>query len=305
MGCAGAFSLRTTVPGGAATGMVGTAGITTVGVLPTHRRQGITRQLMGRLLEQAHEREEPLASLFASQGAIYGRFGFGVATTLLDLDVLVERASFVPSYAPHGRTRLLDRAEALPRMHRRVRGGGGSATGDDRPQRGGLRVAASRAREARGQEVLRRPRGRRRRARRVRGLQRQARVARGLAARRAQDPEPVRRDSAGRGGHVAVPAGHRPRVEGDRGEPGDRRTVAMVPQRAPRHADQALRRHVRAAGGRRGRPRGAILCGRRPPRAPRHRSVRPAERGDLRARCRRRRGAVRDGPTRSPSSRRT
>ena len=115
VGCAGAFSLRTTVPGAAA---AGTAGITTVGVLPTHRRQGITRQLMGRLLEQAHEREEPLASLFASQGAIYGRFGFGVATTLLDLDVLVERASFVPSYEPHGRTRLLDRAEALPRMHR-------------------------------------------------------------------------------------------------------------------------------------------------------------------------------------------
>ena len=39
-----------------------------------------------------------------------------MATTLLDLDVLVERASFVPSYRPHGRTRLLDRAEALPRM---------------------------------------------------------------------------------------------------------------------------------------------------------------------------------------------
>jgi predicted acetyltransferase len=113
VGCAGAFSLRLTVPGG---GAVGTAGITTVGVLPTHRRQGITRELMGRLVEQARERGEPLAALFASQGAIYGRFGFGLATTLLDLDILVERASFTPSYEPHGRTRLLDRGEALPRM---------------------------------------------------------------------------------------------------------------------------------------------------------------------------------------------
>ena len=102
------------MPGG---GAVGTAGITTVGVLPTHRRLGITRELMGRLVQQAHEREEPLATLFASQGAIYGRFGFGLATTLLDLDVLVDRASFASSYEPHGRTRLLDRTEALPLMH--------------------------------------------------------------------------------------------------------------------------------------------------------------------------------------------
>ncbi|HTG47488.1 MAG TPA: GNAT family N-acetyltransferase [Actinomycetota bacterium] len=113
VGCAGAFSWRTTVPGGAA---VPTAGVTTVGVLPTHRRRGITRELMGRLLDQAHERQEPLATLFASQGAIYGRFGYGMATALIDLDVLVERAAFVPSYEPHGRMRLLDRDQALPLM---------------------------------------------------------------------------------------------------------------------------------------------------------------------------------------------
>jgi predicted acetyltransferase len=115
VGCAGAFTWKTTVPGGAA---VGTAGITTVGVLPTHRRQGITRELMGRLLAQARERNEPLASLFASQGAIYGRFGFGMATSALDIDVLVERAAFIPSFVPHGRTRLLARDEALPLMKR-------------------------------------------------------------------------------------------------------------------------------------------------------------------------------------------
>jgi predicted acetyltransferase len=115
VGCAGAFTWKTSVPGGAA---VGTAGITTVGVLPTHRRQGITRELMGHLLAQARERSEPLATLFASQGAIYGRFGFAMATSALDVDVLVERAAFVPSFVPHGRTRLLGREDALPAMKR-------------------------------------------------------------------------------------------------------------------------------------------------------------------------------------------
>ena len=116
VGCAGAFSLRTTVPGGAA---AGTAGITTVGVLPTHRRQGITRELMGRLLEQAHEREEPLASLVR----VAGRDLRAVRVRRRDDRCSISTSwwsahRFVPSYEPHGRTRLLDRAEALPRMHR-------------------------------------------------------------------------------------------------------------------------------------------------------------------------------------------
>jgi predicted acetyltransferase len=114
VGCAGAYSWETHVPGGAA---VPTAGITTVGVLPTHRRRGITTQLMWRLLRQAREREEPLATLFASEGAIYGRFGFGVSSQHLDLDVLVDRARFVPGLDPYGSVRLLPRDQALPLLH--------------------------------------------------------------------------------------------------------------------------------------------------------------------------------------------
>src|SRR5215210_9481950 len=45
VGCASTISQRMVVPGGA---LVPTAGITMVGVLPTHRRRGILRELMGR-----------------------------------------------------------------------------------------------------------------------------------------------------------------------------------------------------------------------------------------------------------------
>jgi predicted acetyltransferase len=42
VGCAGVFSQEMFVPGGA---VVPTAGVTLVGVLPTHRRRGILREL--------------------------------------------------------------------------------------------------------------------------------------------------------------------------------------------------------------------------------------------------------------------
>jgi predicted acetyltransferase len=113
VGCAGTFSLRTVVPGGAA---VGNAGVTTVGVLPTHRRRGITTELLRRIMAQARDRREPIASLFASQAAIYGRFGFGLATQGLELDVVTDRAVFAPGLEPTGSVRLLARDDALPLM---------------------------------------------------------------------------------------------------------------------------------------------------------------------------------------------
>jgi len=79
------YSLSTSAPGtGAtdapATGEVPTAGISFVVVLPSHRRRGITSELMRRVLADLHERRaEPVASLWASEAGIYGRFGFGVA----------------------------------------------------------------------------------------------------------------------------------------------------------------------------------------------------------------------------------
>ena len=115
VGCASAISQRMVVPGGA---FVPTAGITMVGVLPTHRRRGILRELMGMLLDQAAERGEPLATLYASQAAIYGRFGFGHAAMHLSFDVALDRVSWAPGTEARGRVQILPRDDALPLMRK-------------------------------------------------------------------------------------------------------------------------------------------------------------------------------------------
>ncbi len=132
VGGAAAFTFDTVVPGGNA---VRTAGLTQVGVLPTHRRRGALRELMVRYLEQAQERGEPMATLFAAEAAIYGRFGFARASVGVELDVYAQRAEFVPWYEPAGTTRLLSHAEALPSLISRLPCRPGVATGCE-PARG-------------------------------------------------------------------------------------------------------------------------------------------------------------------------
>jgi len=113
VGCAGVYTQQMVVPGGA---RVPTAGVTMVGVLPTHRRRGILRELMVMMLDQAAERGESMASLFASQGAIYGRFGFGHAAHYLEFDIALDHLTWAEGTAPTGRVTLLARTEALPVM---------------------------------------------------------------------------------------------------------------------------------------------------------------------------------------------
>src|SRR6266508_4099116 len=74
VGTAGAFTLSLTVPGGE----LPMAGVTAVGVAATHRRRGILTSLMRRQLEDVRELGEPLAGLWASEGPIYQRFGYGL-----------------------------------------------------------------------------------------------------------------------------------------------------------------------------------------------------------------------------------
>lgn len=71
VGTAGAFSYRFTIPGGE----VASCGVTAVGVIPTYRRRGVLRDVMRYQIDDAVERAEAVAALFASGGAIYGRFG--------------------------------------------------------------------------------------------------------------------------------------------------------------------------------------------------------------------------------------
>jgi predicted acetyltransferase len=71
-----AFTRTLSVPGG----QVPCAAVTAVAVVPTHRRRGLLTSMMRRQLDDIHEGPEPLAALWASEGSIYGRFGYGVAT---------------------------------------------------------------------------------------------------------------------------------------------------------------------------------------------------------------------------------
>lgn len=71
------YDLELTVPGG---DRVSTAGTSAVTVHPTHRRRGLLTQMMAKHLDQARDRGQPLAALYASEEAIYGRFGYGPAT---------------------------------------------------------------------------------------------------------------------------------------------------------------------------------------------------------------------------------
>lgn len=104
VGGAGAYLFETTVPGGA---QVPTAGVMAVGVLPTHRRRGALTALMRRQLADAHERGEPIAMLYAAEGAIYGRFGYGLASLAGDIELPKEHAR--PwNDEPLGKARLLE-----------------------------------------------------------------------------------------------------------------------------------------------------------------------------------------------------
>lgn len=121
VGTGTADSMAVTVPGGAAAPM---AGVTAIGVLPTHRRRGLLTAMMRRLLAEARRRGEPLAGLWASEAAIYGRFGFGQAAAGLHLTVDTRRAAFAAPVPAAGPLRLVDAGEitaVLPAVYERAR----------------------------------------------------------------------------------------------------------------------------------------------------------------------------------------
>ena len=105
---AGAFTFRMSVPGGA----IPTAGITIVGVLPTHRRRGVLTALMREQLEDCKARGELAAYLWASEGTIYPRFGYGLAALLGDMNLARERTAFTQPFEARGTVRLVNVEEA-------------------------------------------------------------------------------------------------------------------------------------------------------------------------------------------------
>jgi predicted acetyltransferase len=119
----GAISARQeiSVPGGA----VPVAAVTGVGVVPSHRRRGVMTALMRRQLDDIHQRTaEPVAALWASEGAIYQRFGYGLATLSAGFRIDRARAGLVDAPSAQGTIRLVERDEALrrdPSIYDRIR----------------------------------------------------------------------------------------------------------------------------------------------------------------------------------------
>jgi predicted acetyltransferase len=117
---AGAFTFSVSIPGGE----LPAAGVTVVGVLPSHRRRGILRQMMREQIDDVRGRREPLAILWASEASIYGRFGYGLATKGAKITIDRDRAVFRDDPGPSGAVRLValeDAADLLPDVFERVR----------------------------------------------------------------------------------------------------------------------------------------------------------------------------------------
>lgn len=90
-GVTGDFPFAMTLPGGAE---IEVPGVTWVSVATTHRRRGILRALLTAQHRGYLDAGYVASTLTASEGGIYGRFGYGQATPLRQLDVDRSRARF-------------------------------------------------------------------------------------------------------------------------------------------------------------------------------------------------------------------
>ncbi len=106
---AGAHSLELTLPG---LRVEPAAGVAYVGVLPTHRRRGMLTAMMRHQLDDVHGRGECLAILTASEGSIYGRFGYGPATFVAAYSVDRQGSELAVRTESHGAVSLVDSGEA-------------------------------------------------------------------------------------------------------------------------------------------------------------------------------------------------
>ena len=92
-GIYGVFPLTLAVPGPGAGGrQVACAGLSWVGVHPDHRRKGVLSAMLRHHFEQVHEEEGThVSALHASEPAIYGRHGYGLAS--LEMEVSLGRGT--------------------------------------------------------------------------------------------------------------------------------------------------------------------------------------------------------------------
>ena len=189
VGTTAIFSRELTVPGA----VIPVAAVTMVCVAPTHRRRGLLTSLMRRQLTELHENEgEPVAALWASEAAIYGRFGYGPAARGARLTARTPRLRMRPGTdRGTGRVRRveLDQARAdLVAVYEQLRPDHRRMAQPERFMVGlpalGSGAPSSRRHGATGRGV----RGARRARHRVRRLQHQERLGHVRAEQRGESP---------------------------------------------------------------------------------------------------------------------
>ncbi|MEV8596561.1 GNAT family N-acetyltransferase [Streptomyces sp. NPDC052012] len=118
------FAQELTAVGGAA---VPADAISNVTVTATHRRRGLLSRMMERDLAAAKERGDVVATLIAAEYPIYGRYGFGPATSTTEWTVDVPRTGLDPRWSDPGdggRIDLVDGEDVRklgPDLHDRLR----------------------------------------------------------------------------------------------------------------------------------------------------------------------------------------
>ncbi|MGP4032686.1 GNAT family N-acetyltransferase [Pseudarthrobacter sp. 1C304] len=102
--------------------------VTAVTVRTSHRRRGLLRRMMAEELGLARQEGLAMAALTASEASIYGRFGFGVATSEQSVKVDTS-ARFVVDHTPVGTVEVADPKVLLElapvifdRLHRQTPG---------------------------------------------------------------------------------------------------------------------------------------------------------------------------------------
>ncbi|MEU9170916.1 GNAT family N-acetyltransferase [Streptomyces sp. NPDC048420] len=118
------FAQEVTAVGGE---FVAADGITGVTVTATHRRRGLLTRMMSQELAAAKERGDVVASLIAAEYRIYGRYGFGPATSAAEWTIDIPRSGLDPrgpDLSDGGRIDLVDPDDVRklgPELHDRVR----------------------------------------------------------------------------------------------------------------------------------------------------------------------------------------
>ncbi|MFC6881612.1 MULTISPECIES: GNAT family N-acetyltransferase [Actinomadura] len=107
VGLLAALPFTLSVPGGD----VPCSGVSFVTVSPTHRRRGVLTGMMAELFRRSADR--PLAALWASEAAIYGRYGYGYGTYAATVEI-DSRRPLALRIAPDERpVRLLGKEETV------------------------------------------------------------------------------------------------------------------------------------------------------------------------------------------------